>query len=407
MPPEIWIGAGAAAAFLIGSYALLFARGRVKQRRLADFLRSRRAELEAAGAKFHNDEVFVYEGRVHRLTGNPNPLLGAGVSLRLSLFTPHVYEFTLKRARHVAPASERLASDELYRAFAVEGMVDPALEDYLLTPKVRDAVTELVGERWDAVSRRFVESILWQNRFDHRAYPMPAMKRDLALLRSMDEVPLERRHSAGTMTIRHGVEVNPWPWHWKPEELLLLPPKTWRFCVSYWDGPALNAVVMDMMLALAQGDRVFIVTDEEQLPEVACAFGGGFTLSGHLFEFDTVRVAIAADLATPGRFCRGIIACPAEFADSVRRAYAPADRSDFHILSVGLLSKLTYYARPLRDDEDCWYSGEYEILTTKRTRDDCERVARESAGRVGARVRTIERQFLPKLLKDDRLEMTA
>lgn len=408
MAPELLLAVAFAAVVIVGSYAWVFARGAVKRRRLAATLARLRGEIAARGAEPVDDERFRWKGRVYRLTGNINPLFGANLSLRLSLYAPGDIEFQMKRAAHVpAPPQPGLASDEFYRAFAFEGTVTPEVERFLLDERVKAALLDRLGRSWEAYSQFYVERVLFQNAFDYREYDGEALLFDLAALETLAAVPLGRRFEGGTWTIRHGFEERPWPWHWRPEQRLLLPPKLVRFLVSAYAGhPFVTAPLWEFLRELAGPDDLAILTDDAP-PELAFTFPSGHHADDTRVYVEDPQVVAGLDPFTDGRFVQAIVAVPRSGREMLARAYRGAARRDFHDISLGLLDKLAFYVRRLYDDEFSWLSGEYEVLTTQRTLDRCERGARAVAERHRAKVVEITQPFLPKLLKSDRLEVTV
>jgi hypothetical protein len=90
----------------------------------------------------------------------------------------------------------------------------------------------------------------------------------------------------------------------------------------------------------------------------------------------------------------------------VRARFAAETRFRFHDAAIYLLPRLEFYARRLYDDEFSWFSGEYEIVSARLEEDAVRAALEEVAKEFGASVKTIERPFSFKLLKDDRLDLS-
>lgn len=375
--------------FVAAGFFVVLLLVRAKERARRAFLARFDALAAEAGAEKIDDRTWRRAGRAFTFDAGISPLFEKSLSLRLALLAPGGFEFQLKRADNV-PVSPppRLAADPFYRAFAVEGMIRPELDDYLLRPDVRRALESTLPGRWDAVSQFFVERVLFQNRLTHDAYTAADLARDLAALAALADAPLARIDRAGFFAFRHGFEPHPYPWHWTAERYAALPPGVTRACfAAYFDSPLLNDAALDALRRLADGPLTFLPA-EPVADALTLAFGS---------DVDPV----AADGFMDGRYFGAAV------AGSVPPAVADAPAYLRHERALQHLGDVRFYARRLRDFENAWFTGEIEILSTKFDAAAVESAVRAVAEKHGAALRRIEIPFTPKLLKQDRLEFSS
>ncbi|OGG53067.1 MAG: hypothetical protein A3F84_20800 [Candidatus Handelsmanbacteria bacterium RIFCSPLOWO2_12_FULL_64_10] len=285
---------------------------------------------------------------------------------------PGTVEFELKRADHVP---RTIADHPFYRDYAVTGAAEA--EDYLRGPEVAETLAATLPGRWGAFSHHFVERVLYVNLFDHADYD--DLPRDLAALARLGgEIP--RRDAPERLTLRHGFEDDVPRWHWTPEDRARHEPGLTRVCVSAWAGsPLLNATLLRLFHSLA-ADAPLAFMPARPLPdELRWAYGNAVP-------------AVAADHFMDGAFFGGLIV-----------GAPPPDGPVYgrHRAALAMLDDCLFYVRRLRDDEDSWFAGEYEILSRRLAREQIETAVRSLA----IPVTEIDKPFSPKLFKDDRLEV--
>lgn len=362
---------------------------RAKEKARAAFLRRFDGVASKAGAAKLDGRTYERRGRAFTIDANVSPLFSRNLSLRLALIAPGAYEFEIKRAQNVpVTPPPRLASDPFYRAFSVEGMVRPELEDFLLRPDVRRALESTLPGRWDAVSQFYVERVLYHNRFAFHAYAADDLARDLDALAVLADAPPARVDREGFFAFRSGFEPHPWPWHWTAEARAKLPPGLTRACfAAYFDSPLLNDAALGVLRKLSGGPLTFLPAAE--VP-------------------DAVRRAYgeAIDPVAADRFMDGLY-FGAAVAGAAPPALAEAPSCLLHERAIGVLGDVLFYARRLRDDENSWFTGEIEILSTKLDAVQIEAAVREAAQEHESSLRLLESPFTPKLLKQDRLEVSS
>jgi hypothetical protein len=205
---------------------------------------------------------------------------------------------------------------------------------------------------------------------------------------------------------RHGFEEGMPAWHWKEEDRRKLSARTCRCVVAYYDGhPYLNEVLMDLFSNLAGGKSLWFLVGDGSFEELGLAYPGGFSREGRVVECRLSDVAIAGDWATDGEFFQGLVV--GDDGERVKRTFAGAAKYELHERAIGGLGEADVYVRRLFDDEHAWYSGEYEVLSTRLDVENVESVVHQVARRFGARVVPLEHMFTPKLLREDRLEVGA
>ncbi|HYF01186.1 MAG TPA: hypothetical protein VEJ18_19840, partial [Planctomycetota bacterium] len=115
---------------------------------------------------------------------------------------------------------------------------------------------------------------------------------------------------------------------------------------------------------------------------------------GTAVELKKPEMLAAADLQTDGAFFGGALVAR-EVPSAFEEAEIPKYR--YHELAVGALRKSLFYVRRLPDDENSWYSGEYEFVSAYPldVRGAVERLSKA----VGAEVMEIDRRFHKRLVK--------
>lgn len=358
-------------AVMLAGYGTLLLIVRRKDRERLAFLRRMHDAFVSLGAEPLADGAFRRDGRVYTIDADATPLFKRTVSIRLAMCAPGAVEFELKRADHVP---RTIADDPFYRDYAVTG--SPVAEAWLRDPAVAETLSATLPGRWGAFSVHFVERVLFSNLFDHADYD--DLARDLdALARLGGDIP--RPDEPERLTLRHGFESDVPRWHWTPEDRARHEAGLTRVCVSAWAGsPLLNDTLLRLLRALAC-DAPLAFMPTRPLPDEL------------LWAYDDPD-PVAADAFMDGAFFGGALAGAA--APDVP-AYA------LHRAALDALDAARFYARRLRDDEDSWFGGEYEILSRTLSREAIEEAVRA----LGIPVLEIDRPFLPKLLKDDRLEV--
>lgn len=357
---------------IVGYGALLWASRRKNRERLA-FLRRMDGLFADLGAEPLGGGAYRAGGRVYTVDADATPMLRRRVSIRLAMCAPGAVEFELKRADHV-PRS--IADHPFYRNYAVVG-ADGA-EEYLRAPDVAETLAATLPGRWGAFSHHYVERVLYANLFDHADYGADDLRRDLAALARLGgEVP--RRDLPERVTLRHGFEPDVPRWHWTPEDLARHVPGLTRVCVSAWAGsPLLNATLLRLFDALAGGAPISFMPTRPTPDEL-------------LWAYDDPD-PVAADHFMDGAFFGGLVAgAPAPDVPLYAR----------HRAALDALGDALFYARRLRDDEDSWFAGEYEILSRRLTAAKIEEAVRA----LGLPVVVIDRPFSPKLFREDRLDV--
>ncbi len=97
----------------------------------------------------------------------------------------------------------------------------------------------------------------------------------------------------------------------------------------------------------------------------------------------------------------------AAVAGAVPPALAEAPLYLLYERGLDSLGGVRFFARRLRDDENAWFTGEIEVLSTTVDAARIESAVRQVAESRGTTVRTLDTPFTPKLLKQDRLEVTT
>jgi hypothetical protein len=380
-------------AIPLAAFAVVLLRTAWKRQRAAAH---RAGVIARLGAEELGHACFRWKGRVYRLEVGVNPLFERHCAMRLSTFTPHVLEAEVRAARNVPTKTPpALEADPFYRRFVLDAPSAEEAAEYFLAAK--EVVARVFPSRWGAVSRVACEVVLSANRETHEE-----VEGDLEALAALAAAGGERRPRGGVWTIREGFEERVPMWHWKPEQRAALPPGTRRWCVSAWvDTARLNAPLAELLWRLGGTRPKRWLTAAEDLWFVEHAFGVAAPVVDRLVDVPDPRMAVAADQWLDGDFFDGFL------AGEVEGAFAGAIKWQFHDRAVRELPRARVYARRLFDDEFSWFSGEVEILSAELADGEVRAAFGELAEAHGAEVREIERPFSFKLLKEDRLEVTA
>jgi hypothetical protein len=391
----------------VGYGILLWAAGRKQAARRA-FLARMHDELLGLGAEPLEEGFYRRDGRVYAIDADASPLLRRTLSIRLAALAPGEAEFELKRAEHVVgEASPALRDHPFYGRYALTGTAPAPVEAYLLSAPVADTLAATLPGRWGAFSHHFVERVLYANLASHESYDREQLRRDLEALAALCRAPIGQPARPAQVTLRHGFEPEPFPWHWTAEDRRRWAEHLSRACVSAYAGsPFLNAALLRIFRELAGPARLLFVGDTEPPAELGYAYGPESpTGRGRATECPDA-VAVVADAFTDGAFCGALLAAPEERLGALRDRFADVPPYERHRRALEALPDVTFYARRLRDDEDSWYSGEYEILSRGLAREQVERAAQAAAREAGAGLVRLDRPFSAKLLKNDRLDMS-
>jgi hypothetical protein len=389
----------------IPSAAALAVVLRIRSKRAARdrFVESLGPKLAGIGAEGFEDGRFRWNGRTFRFAADINPLFSSSFDLRLSTYCDSVLEFEIRRARNVPVAlPEPLGNDPLFRGCALDAPSPDEPARYLAG--VREKLAGSFPKRWGAFSKMQCELVLSANRFAPESWEP---RGDLDALAAMAAVPAWREPKGGTWTLRTGFEPRIAEWHWRPDQRARLPEGTRRWLVSAWvDNAYLNRPLVRLFKKLAGPAPSLWMTPVERLPFLEEGFGRPAEVRGCLAALDPPEMAVAADQYLDGEFFSGLLVpSPGEEA-AVRERFAAETRFRFHDAAIDLLPRLEFYARRLYDDEFSWFSGEYEIVSARLEEDAVRAALEEVAKEFGASVKTIERPFSFKLLKDDRLDLS-
>lgn len=376
-----------------------------KLRRRDTFLRQVHELLRKLGAR-PVDDAWEFEGRRYRLRVEPPTMFEGSLFVSIGLYTPYVDEFMIRHARGIAvEINPRLRADPLYRDYVPDGELRPELEEWLLRPETRAILQKALHGRWRTFGKRAVELYFADNVFHHEALDQTELLLALRALRLLD-TPVSFRPHGGLLTIRFGFEPDVPPWHWQPEQIRTLPPGLTRAAVSaYYKNPYLNAPLVDLLYALAGDRHTAFLFPRCDLAFLEHALGKTFEYRDALFVTRDSVAPVAADLYLDGGFFHGFLAFsdpPGEIAEEFR----DIGRARFHEIAVELLPRLHLYVRRLFDDEASWYSGEYEILSTRLSDQHVLSAVESVASKYGARVVRLDRRFNIKLFRDERFEFS-
>jgi hypothetical protein len=368
-----------------------------------------RGELEKLGARPLDERAWEFQGRRYELWIEPPTLLVDNLYVRLSLYTPRVFEFSLKCAQGVAaPAIAEFRDDPLYAGYDLQGPHPRELREFLDHPRTRRIVEAVVAGRWRILEQRALRLSLEDNLTHDTRIEAAELGAALHALRALDESPAapSARPSGGTFTFRFGFEPDVPPWHWPIDEIRKLPRAVRRFAVSYYrDDPLLNEAMAALLLDLCGPDgRACFVTDFGDVSFVEHAFGPVFDHKGSVFETKHATAVAAADRFTDGAFFQGL-ACVRGSEEA--RVFEGARHHEFHEMAAARLDRMRFWARRLLDDEASWHSGEIEILTLELTEAEVRAaLARAAAGR-SATVTELDRRFSAKLFRTESFEYST
>lgn len=385
---------------------------RASRDRLLDRLRHR---LEGAGATDLESldpggprtvDRFRWKGRFYRLGADINPLFSRSCLVRLSTFTNSVLEFEIARAEHAGePLPPPLNTDPELRGCRLVAFGREEAGAYLAS--VREKLLRIFPGRWKAFSKRHAELVLSANRFDPAEWNEAKLCGDLEILEAAAAVPAWRVSSGGRWTYREGWEARVAAWHWKPEQRARLPENAHRWGISAWlDNSYLNRPLAGTFRRLAGTAELLWITAERDLRFLEEGFGTALRLDGSIARLPDPDMAVAADQQLDGDFFSGVLAVEAGAVDEAIARFRDEIKHGFHDAALELLPRARFYARRLYDDEFSWFSGEYEIVSTQLADGEVRAALDAEAEAAKATVRTIERPFSFKLLKDDRLETT-
>lgn len=353
------------------------------------------------GATDAGDGIFEFEGRRFQVEVEAPGLLGGPLGLTVALFTERVHEFYVRRAGGLP--LHPLPEDEFYRDYSIEGRLGPRLEEYLLRPDVKEVLRRAMAGRWRTFGKAFVILYFSGNEFDSTRLDAAELKLALKSLKHLD-LPIDDPLRGGAFTFRSGFEADVPPWHWSAEAVRALPPDVTRAVVSYYhDNPCLNEGLVDFFYELAGNARKVFVSDHESLGFLRSAFGDAVRQEGTLIETDRRDVPPAADQYLDGGFFAAFFAVDGPLPASLKGL----QRFALHDAAVRELPNLRFYVRRLLDDEASWFSGEYEILSTKLDARDFAAVLEKLAPRYGAKIMPLERRFTLKVFRDEKFEYST
>ncbi len=336
---------------------LLWLRLRAKERLLDARFWEIQKSLQAAGANPIDRGIYVVGGRGARLELHTNPLLSRRFTVRLAVSSDTIHEFELKRGAAV--------------------------------PKEFESFAPLLS-RWDSAGKMFTEC------YAAGVTSETDLSQDLRKLVELAKLPLAKEYRGGTFTIREGFEKDVPQWHWRHDLRPRLPPNVRRWCVSYWaDSPLLNPPLARLLFELAGDARKLFLTDTEDLRFLEAAYPRrDIACWGAIVELMRPDLLVAADLHTDGGFFGGMLAAR-DVPDGFETEGMPARL--FHEAALRVFRKCHFYARRLLDDENSWWSGEYEILSAYEL--DVRGPLGRIAGEMGAQVMEIDRRFHKRLVK--------
>jgi hypothetical protein len=342
-----------------GVYLLVgWLRYRAKIRRMDRFYWEVQNSIRDAGFEPLGEGWLKKEQKAVRFTLHPNPLFRKGYTVRIGAFSDTLHEFELRRGRPVPPE---------FASFS------PLLE------------------RWESCGKHDIEC--WAAKVTERGDVGP----DAAKLWELARRPLSREHRGGTITFREGFESDCPQNHWRHDLRAKLPKNVRRFCVSYWqDGPLLTPPLARFLYDLAGESRKFVLSDTDDLRFLEYSFERrDIACWGALLELGKPELLAAADQHTDGGFFGGFFAARELPPGFEEEGGIPKFR--FHEAALKVYRKCDFYARRLFDDENSWFSGEYEILTAYPI--DVRGAVARMAQSLGAQVLEIDRRFHKRLVK--------
>lgn len=388
-------------AIIAAGYLALFAAAHRKDRERRALLARLDGAMAALGAERLGDGLHRWNGRAYTIHADATPLLRRELSLRLAALAPGTAELELRRARNV-PSEAAAALGDPYRGFVAQAPAGVDAPGFLMRPEVAGPLGSVMPGRWDAFSVHIVERVLYSNLLPHAAYDGAELRRDLEALGAIGRVAAERTERPERVTLRHGIEPDVPGWHWTPADRLRWGEKLSRSCVSAWTGtPHLNAALLDLFRRLAGPARLLVLMNRPLPEEVRLAYGSEAPAADGLTADGGEGAWVAADHFTDAAFFGGLLAADEAALPELRARFSGHAAWQHHRAALEALDRCLFYVRRLRDDEDSWYSGEYEILSERLSH---EQVA-AAVTQMGARLIRLERPFSHKLFRDDRLDV--
>jgi hypothetical protein len=285
-----------------------------------------------------------------------NPLFARGFTVRVAAWSSTIHDQELQRGKPVPPEFEKFKP--------------------------------LLG-RWQSAGKMVTECYAAGVTDD------PKLSATFKELLELSKVPLSKPYRGGTFTYREGFEQTVPQWHWRHDQRPRLPKDVQRYCFSYWnESPLLNPVLMRVLWDLSADSRRFFISSTEDLRFLEDGFERrDIACWGALLELKNPGMPVAADLLTDGEFFGGLLAAK-DLPEGFDSEEMPKVR--FHDAAIQVLRTCDFYARRLYDDENSWFSGEYEIVSTRPldVRGTLSRIATE----IGAQVMDIDRRFNKRIV---------
>lgn len=388
-------------AIIAAGYLALFAAARRKDHERRALLARLDGAMAGLGAERLGDGLHRWNGRAYTIHADATPLLKRELSLRLAALAPGTAELELRRARNV-PSEAAAALGDPYRGFVAQAPAGTDAAAFLMRPEVAGALGAVMPGRWDAFSVHIVERVLYSNLIPHASYDAAELRRDLEALAAIGGATAERDDRPARVTLRHGIEPDVPGWHWTPADRMQWGERLSRSCVSAWTGtPHLNPALLELFRRLAGPARLMVLMNRPLPEEVRLAYGAAAPAADGLVAEGGEAAWVAADHFTDAAFFGGLLAADEAVVADLRARFSAHAAWEHHRAALEMLDRCRFYVRRLRDDEDSWYSGEYEILSARLSH---EQVAAE-VGRMGGRLIRLERPFSHKLFRDDRLDV--
>jgi len=336
-------------AFIFG---IVWLRIRVKEKLKEKYYWDMVKDLREAGIEPVDYGIF----RGGKIDISLNPLFARGFTVRVAAWSTTIHDQELQRGKPVPPEFEKFK---------------PLLA------------------RWPTAGKMVTECYAAGVTDD------PKLSSTFKELLELSKVPLSKPCRGGTFTYREGFEQTVPQWHWRHDQRPKLPKDVQRYCFSYWnDSPLLNPILMRVLWELSADSRRFFISSTEDLRFLEHGFSRqDIACWGALLELKDPAMPVAADLLTDGEFFGGLLAArdlPAGFESE------DMPKVRFHDAAINVFRKCDFYARRLYDDENSWFSGEYEIVSTRPldVRGTLSRIATE----IGAQVMDIDRRFNKRIV---------
>jgi hypothetical protein len=333
-------------------FGIVWLRIRVKEKLKERYYWDMVKDLREAGIEPVDYGVF----RGGKIDLSINPLFRRGFTVRVAAWSNTIHDQELQRGKPVPPEFEKFK---------------PLLQ------------------RWESAGKMVTECYAAGVTDD------PKLSSTFKELLELSKVPISKTYKGGTFTYREGFEPNVPQWHWRHDQRPKLPKDAKRYCFSYWqDGPLLNPVIMRVLWELSGDGRRFFISSTEDLRFLEYGFERrDIACWGALLELKHPDMPVAADLLTDGEFFGGLLVAKDE-PKGFESEQMP--RMFFHEAAIKVLRKCDFYARRLFDDENSWYSGEVEIVSTRPldVRGTLSRIATE----IGAQVMDIDRRFNKRIV---------